>query len=179
MIEMRETRPLNVLFLSASNSVRSIIAEAILSREGMGRFKAYSAGLLPKGSVHPYALDLLSKLNYQVDRFQSKSWINFVGPDAVALDFVFTVCDEAAQANCAGWPGRPMTAHWAVPDPAVANGNDAEIRLAFADAFRMLNNRILIFTSLPIRSLDQLALQRQLDLIARTKQASRSAAAAA
>jgi arsenate reductase (thioredoxin) len=161
-------QPFNVLFLCTGNSARSIIAEAILNREGRGMFRAFSAGSQPKGKVHPYTLDLLRKLNFDTESFRSKNWNEFAGPDAPKLDFVFTVCDNAAGEACPFWPGQPMTAHWGVPDPAAATGGEAEVRLAFADAFRMLNNRISVFVSLPIRSLDKLTLQRQLDSIGRT-----------
>jgi len=169
MPDASERQPFNVLFLCTGNSARSIIAEAILNREGRGMFRAFSAGSQPKGKVHPYTLDLLCKLNFDTESFCSKSWNEFTGPDAPKLDFVFTVCDNAAGEACPFWPGQPMTAHWGVPDPAAATGNEAEIRLAFADAFRMLNNRISAFVSLPIRSLDKLTLQKQLDSIGRTK----------
>ena len=157
----------NVLFLCTGNSARSIIAEAILNREGMGRFKAYSAGSHPKGAVHPYTLDLLDGLNFDTSFARSKSWEEFTAPDAPVMDFVFTVCDQAAAEACPVWPGQPMSAHWGVPDPAAAEGKEAEKRLAFSDAFRMLNNRISIFTNLPISSLDSLSLQKQLDDIGR------------
>jgi protein-tyrosine-phosphatase len=169
----------NVLFLCTGNSARSIMAEAILSREGWGKFNAFSAGSQPKGEVHPYALDLLHKLNFDVSRFRSKSWSEFARPEAPKLDFVFTVCDNAAAETCPVWPGQPMTAHWGIPDPAAATGNEAEVRLAFADAFRMLNNRISIFVNLPFRSLDTLALQKQLDSIGKSKDAGQSPATAA
>jgi arsenate reductase len=162
-------RPFNVLFLCTGNSARSIMSEAILNREGKGSFRAFSAGSQPKGQVHPYTLDLLRRLNFDVSGFRPKSWSEFSGPGAAPLDFVFTVCDNAAGETCPLWPGQPMTAHWGVPDPAAATGNEAEGRLAFADAFRMLNNRISIFVSLPLRSLDKLALQRQLDDIGKAK----------
>jgi arsenate reductase (thioredoxin) len=167
--EDQTQEPYNVLFLCTGNSARSIMAEAILNRSGRGKFRAFSAGSQPKGQVHPYTLDLLKKLNYDVTRLRSKNWKEFSGPDAPKLDFVFTVCDNAAQETCPVWPGQPMTAHWGVPDPAVATGNEAEVRLAFADALRMLTNRINIFVSLPLRSLDQLTLQRQLNSIGKTK----------
>jgi len=169
----------NVLFLCTGNSARSIMAEAILNRAGQGRFHAFSAGSQPKGRVHPYALDLLRKLNFDVSGLRSKSWLEFNTSDAVKLHFVFTVCDNAAAETCPLWPGQPMTAHWGVPDPAAATGNEAEIRLAFADALRMLSNRINIFVNLPIRSLDQLSLQRQLDAIGKTKDAGQNPASAA
>jgi arsenate reductase (thioredoxin) len=163
--------PYNVLFLCTGNSARSIMAEAILNRAGQGKFRAFSAGSQPKGQIHPYTLDLLRKLNYDVTGMRSKSWKEFSGPGAPKLDFLFTVCDNAAQETCPVWPGQPMTAHWGVPDPNAATGNEAEVRLAFADALRMLTNRINIFVSLPLRSLDQLTLQRQLDAIGKTKNA--------
>jgi arsenate reductase len=162
-------RPFNVLFLCTGNSARSIMAEAILSREGRGTFRAFSAGSHPKGQVHPCALDLLRKLNFDISGLRSKSWNEFSGPSAMPLDFVCTVCDNAAGEACPFWPGQPMTAHWGVPDPAAATGNEAEIRVAFADAFRMLSNRISVFVSLPLRSLDKLTLQRQLENIGKPK----------
>jgi arsenate reductase len=176
----REDRaPLNVLFLCTGNSARSIMAEVVLNRAGQGKFRTFSAGSQPKGRVHPYALDLLRRMNFDVSGLRSKSWSEFAGPDAPKLDFVFTVCDNAAAETCPVWPGQPMTAHWGVPDPAAATGNEAEIRLAFADALRMLSNRINVFVSLPIRSLDQLSLQRQLDAIGKNKDAGQDPASAA
>jgi arsenate reductase (thioredoxin) len=160
-----------VLFLCTGNSARSIMAEVILNREGRGNFHAFSAGSPPKGQVHHYTLDLLRKLNFDVSRCRSKSRHEFTGPGATPLDFVFTVCDNAAGEACPFWLGQPMTAHWGVPDPAAATGNEAEVRLAFADAFRMLSNRISIFVNLPFRSLDRLSLQRQLDSIGKSKDA--------
>jgi arsenate reductase (thioredoxin) len=174
-----EKSPFNVLFLCTGNSARSVMAEVVLNREGRGHFRAFSAGSHPKGRIHPYTLDLLRRMNFDVSGLRSKSWDEFSGPDAPKLDFVFTVCDDAAAEACPYWPGQPMTAHWGVPDPAAATGNEAEIRLAFVDAFRMLSNRISIFVSLPIRSLDQLSLQRQLDAIGKTKDAGRDPASAA
>jgi protein-tyrosine-phosphatase len=162
-------RPFNVLFLCTGNSARSILAEAILNREGRGNFLAFSAGSQPKGQVHPYTLDLLRQLSFYVSGVRSKNWNEFAGPGATPLDFVFTVCDNAAGEACPFWPGQPMTAHWGVPDPAAAAGNEAEVRLAFADTFRMLSSRISIFVSLPLRSLDKLSLQRQLDSIGKNK----------
>lgn len=155
-------QPYNVLFLCTGNSARSIIAESVLNRLAPGRFRAYSAGSQPKGEVHPYALDLLRQENYDVSRLRSKSWQEFSGPDAPKLDFIFTVCDNAAKEACPVWPGRPITAHWGVPDPASATGTVAEVRLAFADALRLLTNRINLFVSLPLGSLDQLSLQKRL-----------------
>jgi arsenate reductase (thioredoxin) len=158
-------RLFDVLFLCTGNSARSILAEAILNREGMGRFKAYSAGSRPKGEPNPIATELLQKLNYKTDFARSKSWDEFAVPNAPQMDFVFTVCDSAAAESCPVWPGQPMTAHWGVPDPAAVEGNDAEKRLAFADAYRMLNNRISIFVNLPLASLDRLALHKRLRAI--------------
>jgi arsenate reductase len=178
MSEDQTREPYNVLFLCTGNSARSIMAEAILTRAGQGKFRAFSAGSQPKGQVHPYTLDLLRRLNCDVPGMRSKSWNEFSKPGAPKLDFVFTVCDNAAQETCPVWPGQPMTAHWGVPDPAAASGNEAEVRLAFADTLRMLTNRINIFISLPLRSLDQLTLQRQLDSIGKTKDKGEPASAA-
>ena len=157
----------NVLFLCTGNSARSILAECILNREGNGRFKAFSAGSHPKGQVHPFALELLKKMNHPTAGLRSKSWDEFAAADAPRLDFVFTVCDNAADEVCPIWPGQPMTAHWGVPDPAAAVGIDAERHLAFADSYRMLSNRISVFASLPLRSLDRLGLQKRLEEIGR------------
>jgi arsenate reductase (thioredoxin) len=159
--------PFNVLFLCTGNSARSIMAEAILNRLGAGKFRAYSAGSQPKGRVHPDTMQLLASLGYDTSGFRSKSWNEFAKPGAPALDFVFTVCDNAAGEICPVWPGQPMTAHWGIPDPAEAKGSAAEVGLAFRDAYRMLFQRIGVFAALPIRSLDQLSLQRRLDEIGR------------
>src|SRR5262249_12367137 len=158
-----EHEPFNVLFLCTGNSARSIMAEAILSREGARSFRAYSAGSQPKGVIHPTALALLRRMNFDISRFGWKSWNEFKTSDAPKSDLVFTLGDDAAAETCPFWPGQPMTAHWGIPDPAAAKGNEAEVNLAFADAFRMLTNRISIFVNLPIRSLDQLSLQERLD----------------
>jgi arsenate reductase len=160
-------RPFNVLFLCTGNSARSIMAEAILNKLGAGRFRAFSAGSQPKGRVHPHTIQLLQSLGYDTASFRSKSWNEFARPGAPSLDFAFTVCDNAAGETCPVWPGQPMTAHWGVPDPAEATGSPAEIALAFKDAYRMLHQRIAVFTALPIRSLDQLSLQRRLKEIGR------------
>ncbi|MCR5857909.1 arsenate reductase ArsC [Mesorhizobium sp. J428] len=157
----------NVLFLCTGNSARSILAEAILNRVGQGRFRAFSAGSQPKGVVHPYALQLLKSLNHDTSFARSKNWEEFAVPDAPVMDFVFTVCDNAANEACPVWPGQPMTAHWGVPDPAAVEGTEAEKHLAFADAYRMLNNRISLFVSLPLKSLDRLTLQGRLREIGR------------
>ncbi|PJI43169.1 MAG: ArsR family transcriptional regulator [Rhizobium sp.] len=158
----------NVLFLCTGNSARSILAEACLNREGRGRFAAYSAGSHPKGEVHPMAIDLLKRANYDVSGLRSKSWDEFAVPGAPQMDFVFTVCDSAAAESCPVWPGQPMTAHWGVPDPAAVEGTDTEKALAFADTYRMLNNRISIFVNLPIASLDRLALQKRISDIGKS-----------
>ena len=179
MIEAVDKKAFNVLFICTGNSARSIMAEAVLNRAGAGRFRGFSAGSTPKGVVHPYALDLLRRLHYDVSDVRSKSWTEFSGPQAPKLDFAFTLCDDAAAESCPVWPGQPMTAHWGMPDPAAATGNEAEIRLAFADTIRMLTNRINIFTSLPIRSLDLLSLQKRLDSIGTTKELAADPAKAA
>jgi protein-tyrosine-phosphatase len=171
MKEQVAHRPYNVLFLCTGNSARSILAEAILSRLGAGKFKAYSAGSAPKGEVHPRALQLLERFNYKIGGFRSKSWDEFAQPDAPELDFVFTVCDNAAGEVCPVWPGQPMTAHWGIPDPAIAEGSDVEIGKAFIEAYSRLNNRIAIFTALPFESLDRLTLQRRLTDIGKTPDA--------
>jgi len=154
--------PYNVLFLCTGNSARSIMAEAILNKIGGKKFRGFSAGSRPKGQVHPETIRLLQSLGYDTSTFRSKPWSEFAGPGAPLLDFVFTVCDNAAGETCPLWPGQPMTAHWGVPDPAEAKGTEAEMALAFKDAFRMLNQRIGIFTSLPLSALDQLTLQQKL-----------------
>ena len=153
----------NVLFLCTDNSARSIMAECILNREGMGRFTAYSAGSHPGGNVHPYALNLLQTFNHRTDGLRSKSWDEFAAADAPHMDFVFTVCDNAAGEICPIWPGQPMTAHWPFPDPAAFVGSEAEHRALFAEVYGMLERRISIFLNLPMASLDRLSLQKRLD----------------
>ena len=160
-------QPFNVLFLCTGNSARSIIAEAILNKMGAGKFRAYSAGSQPKGCVHPETLTLLQGLGYDTSGCRSKSWSELANPGAPVLDFVFTVCDNAAGEACPVWPGQPTTAHWGVPDPAEAKGHPAEVALAFKDAYRMLHQRIAVFTALPLRSLDDLSLQAKLRDIGR------------
>jgi protein-tyrosine-phosphatase len=160
-------RPFNTLFLCTGNSARSILAEAILEKLGAEKFRAFSAGSQPKGALNPHTLALLQSLGYDTAGLRSKSWSELARPGAPALDFVFTVCDNAAGETCPVWPGQPMTAHWGVPDPAEATGSAAEIALAFKDAYRMLHQRIAVFTSLPIRSLDALSLQQRLTEIGR------------
>ena len=159
--------PFNVLFLCTGNSARSIIAEAILNKLGAGKFRAYSAGSQPKGRVHPETTRLLQSLGYDTSCYRSKSWSEFATPGAPLLDFVFTVCDNAAGETCPVWPGQPMTAHWGVPDPAEATGSAAEIALAFKDTYRMLHRRVELFATLPFESLDRLSLQRKLEQIGR------------
>jgi arsenate reductase (thioredoxin) len=160
-------RPFNVLFLCTGNSARSIIAEAILNRLGAGKFAGYSAGSQPKGEVNPRAIELLQGLGYDTSALRSKSWSEFATSGAPPLDFVFTVCDNAAGETCPVWPGQPMTAHWGIPDPATATGSPAEVALAFKDAYRMLSQRIGAFAALPLTSLDTLSLQSRLKDIGR------------
>jgi arsenate reductase (thioredoxin) len=167
-------RPYNVLFLCTANSARSIMAEAILNKIAAGKFRAFSAGSHPKGQINPRALQLLQSLGYDTSGFRSKSWSEFAEPGAPLLDFVFTVCDNAAGETCPVWPGQPMTAHWGVPDPALATGSPAEVALAFKDTYRMLNQRIGIFAALPLRSLDRLSLQNKLREIGRMEGATAS-----
>ena len=167
----KSDRVYNVLFLCTGNSARSIIAETILNRYGAGRFRAFSAGSQPKGQVHPYTLDLLRNLNYRTENLRSKDWDEFAVPGAPKLDFVFTVCDDAANETCPVLPGQPMSAHWGVPDPAAVEGSEAVKRAAFADTCRMMTNRISVFTSLPLASLDRLSLQKRLDEIGQRREA--------
>jgi arsenate reductase len=162
-------RPYNVLFLCSGNSARSVMAEAVLSRFGGGKFVAYSAGSMPKGEVHPETLALLKRLNYDTSAFRSKSWDEFAKPDSPPLDFVFTVCDNAAGEVCPIWPGQPMTAHWGVPDPAATAGSAVDVARAFANAYGALQNRIAIFVNLPFEGLDRLSLQARLDNIGRSE----------
>lgn len=160
-----------VLFLCTGNSARSILAESILNRLGAGRFAAVSAGSMPTGTVNPHAIALLERYNYPTAHLRSKSWEEFDrahNPDAPDLNFVFTVCDNAAGEVCPIWPGQPMTAHWGVPDPAAVQGTDAEIALAFADAYGRLHNRLEIFVNLPMASLDRMSLQARLDGIGKS-----------
>jgi arsenate reductase (thioredoxin) len=162
------TRPYNVLFLCTGNSARSIIGEALINSWGRGRFRGFSAGSHPKGTVHPIALELLRRMNLPTERLRSKSWDEFAAPGAPPLDFVFTVCDSAAAEVCPYWPGQPMTAHWGLPDPATVEGSEADKWVAFRSTFQALDNRIKIFTSLPIASLDRIRLQERLDAIGRS-----------
>jgi protein-tyrosine-phosphatase len=160
-------RDYNVLFLCTGNSARSILAEALIGHWGHGQFKGYSAGSFPKGSVHPLAIELLEKLGLRTDGLRSKSWNEFARPGAPVMDFVFTVCDQAAGEVCPIWPGHPITAHWGVPDPAVVEGTDDQRRQAFRYAYRQLEARIKLFVALPIDKLDRLAVKRQADEIGR------------
>jgi arsenate reductase len=162
-------RRFNVLFLCTGNSARSIMAEALLNFWGRGRFQGFSAGSHPKGDVHPLALETLRRNRVPSDDARSKSWSEFATPDAPPLDFVFTVCDSAAQEPCPTWPGQPMTAHWGIHDPAAVEGTDEEKLRAFNKAFRELDARLKIFTSLRLDLLDKLALKRQLDAIGRVR----------
>ncbi len=158
----------NVLFLCTGNSARSIMAEALLNAEGRGTFKAYSAGSHPKPEVHPLALDQLRRSRLPAEGYRSKSWSEFSAPGAPKLDFVFTVCDNAANEVCPVWPGQPMTAHWGIPDPAAAVGTEEERQKAFLKAFLQLQTRINLFLALPVESLDRLSLQQKLRDIGRT-----------
>lgn len=161
-------KPLNVLFLCTHNSARSIMAEAILTVEGKGRFNAFSAGSEPAGRVHPYTLDLLKTIGFPTDNLRSKSWDEFAEDGAPVMDFVFTVCDSAAAETCPVWPRQPMTAHWGFPDPAAFEGTEAEKRAVFADVYRQIQTRIGIFVNLPIERLGGIALKRKLDDIGRS-----------
>jgi arsenate reductase len=165
-------RGFNVLFLCTGNSARSIIAEALLNHWGRGRFRAFSAGSHPKGEVHPLALDVLRRARVPTENPRSKSWDEFATPDAPPLDFVFTVCDNAANEICPIWPGQPMTAHWGIADPAAVEGSDDERARAFARALRELDARLKLFTNLRLEALDRLALQRQLDEIGKMRRES-------
>jgi arsenate reductase len=162
-MERPAQRPYNVLFLCTGNSSRSIMAEAILNAVGKGRFRAFSAGSHPTGKVNPYALEQLQHARLPFEGLRSKSWDEFASPGAPALDFVFTVCDQAAGEVCPVWPGQPMTAHWGVPDPAAVEGDPDEVRRAFFLAYDALFRRIGLFTSLRLDGLERLALQRKLD----------------
>lgn len=152
----------NALFLCTGNSARSILAEGILEREGKGRFKAFSAGSIPAGKVHPYFLDLLKSMEHPIEHLRSKNWDEFSSADAPKLDFVFTVCDNAAGETCPVWPGQLMTAHWGIPDPAAVTGSKAEKRAAFTEAYRMMFNRVSLFLALPLESIDKRSLQNRL-----------------
>ncbi len=160
-------RLFNVLFLCTGNTARSVLAEGILRKEGEGRFNAFSAGSQPKGVVNPFALKVLAAHGYPNEGFRSKSWNEFAGEHAPRMDFVITVCDSAAGEACPLWPGQPMTAHWGIADPAAVEGTDIDKERAFNEAFRFMRNRILAFTSLPVKSLDAISLKSSLDTIGR------------
>jgi arsenate reductase (thioredoxin) len=162
---MNAERTYNVLFLCTGNSARSILAESLLTRWGGGRFHAFSAGSFPKGQVHPRALELLKRMNLPSEGFRSKSWDEFAAPGAPPLDFIFTVCDNAAGEVCPVWPGKPMTAHWGIADPAAVEGSDADKTFAFRKALRELETRIKLFAALPIASLDRMTLSEKLRAI--------------
>ncbi len=161
--------PYNVLFLCTGNSARSVIAESILRQVGVGRFRAFSAGSHPTGTVNPFALEYLSANRMPIDGLRSKNWSEFGEPGAPQLDFVFTVCDNAAGEVCPVWPGRPITAHWGVPDPAAVAGSDEHKRRAFAESGRVLLNRLRLFTSLPLAKLERLTIEQRLDEIGKTR----------
>lgn len=161
----------SILFLCTGNSARSILAEAIANARGGGLLRAYSAGSHPKGQVHPQAIALLKQMDIATAGLRSKSWDEFATPDAPRLDFIVTVCDNAANEVCPVWPGKPIMAHWGIPDPAAATGSDAEVALAFAEAFRAMERRVSLFLSLPIASLDQLALEQRMAQIGKTADA--------
>jgi arsenate reductase (thioredoxin) len=163
--KMTAQRPYNVLFLCTGNSARSILAESLLNHWGKGRFRGYSAGSFPKGQVHPKALELLKRMNLPSEGFRSKSWDEFAAPQAPPLDFIITVCDNAAGEVCPVWPGKPMTAHWGIADPAAVEGSDAAF--AFRKALKEIETRIKLFTELPIASLDQMTLREKLRAIGR------------
>ena len=166
----------NVLFLCTGNSARSIMAECAINRWGRGKFRGFSAGSQPKGRIHPMALRLLERLNYRTTELRSKDWAEFAeGTGGPPLDFVFTLCDSAAGETCPAWPGQPMTAHWGVEDPAAFVGNDEQTYKLFRNVYGQLDNRIKIFTSLPIRSLDKLTLQRRIEEIGIIRQAEETA----
>jgi len=160
-------RPYNVLFLCTGNSARSILAESLMDHWGAGRFRGHCAGSFPKGEVHPLALRLLREMGLRTEGMRSKSWDEFAVHGAPVMDFVFTVCDQAAAEPCPVWPGQPITAHWGVPDPAAVNGSEAARMLAFRDTFRMLESRIKLLVALPIASLGKLAITRKVEEIGR------------
>ncbi|MGD9537244.1 MAG: arsenate reductase ArsC [Alphaproteobacteria bacterium] len=162
-----EDRICNVLFLCTGNSARSIMAEAAINRWGIGRFKGYSAGSHPVGRLNPFTVELLHKLNYSTDGLRSKDWAEFAAPGAPVMDFVFTVCDKAAGEVCPVWPGQPLTAHWGFRDPVEAEGDDDDKRRVFRQVYTEIESRIKIFVSLPIASLDRLALQQRIDELGR------------
>jgi arsenate reductase len=163
----KSNRVFNVLFLCTGNTARSILAESILRKEGRERFRSFSAGSQPKEQINPYAIRVLQRAEYPTEDLRSKGWLEFASPDAPVMDFVFTVCDNAAGEACPVWPGQPMTAHWGIEDPAVVDGTDLEKEAAFVKAHRYLKNRIVAFTNLPLRSIDKLSLGAKLRDIGR------------
>ena len=175
MTALDPAKPFNILFLCTGNSARSILAECIMNRVGAGKFVAYSAGSMPKGEVHPQAIKLLRSLRHDVDSLRSKPWDEFAAPGAPVLDFVVTVCDNAAGEMCPIWPGQPIRSHWGVPDPAAVAGTDMEIAMAFQDSYRMLNNRIGLFASLPFAKLSALSLKASMDEIGQIDDAPQNA----
>ncbi len=174
MAEPTTDKVYNVLFLCTGNSARSVIAEALINKEGQGRFKGYSAGSMPKGQVNSHALALVMALGFSAEDFRSKSWDEFARPGAPSLDFVITVCDNAAGEVCPVWPGQPMTAHWGVPDPAAVEGSPAEQAAAFAEAAKQLGTPIRLFLTLPLSTIDAMSLQNALKEIGATDDQKRS-----
>jgi arsenate reductase len=177
MGEAMADRPYNILFLCTGNSARSVLGESIVNHLGQDQFKGFSAGSQPKGEVHPYTLDLLHGLHLPTDGLFSKSWDLYAVAGAPRMDFIFTVCDSAAGEACPAWPGQPMTAHWGIPDPAAVEGTEIERRAAFRQAYAALENRIRLFLSLPLASLDRMTLQNRLNAIGRQTLSPSSAAA--
>ena len=171
-------KPYNVLFLCTHNSARSVLAEAIMNRIGAGKFAAFSAGSQPRGAINPNSIKLLSQLGYETSGFRSKSWDEFAKPGAPEIDFIFTVCDDAAGETCPVWPGKPLTAHWGVADPSAVKGSELEISLAFQEAYRLLYRRIELFAALPIRGLDTITLKARLREIGREAGATEKAMSA-
>jgi arsenate reductase len=172
MRTLEPDRPYNALFLCTGNSARSIMGEAILNRVGKGKFNAFSAGSMPKGEVNPHALELLQRLGFPTEGLRSKNWNEFAA--APQLDFVFTVCDNAANEVCPVWPGQPMTAHWGIPDPAAVEGSETKVANAFRKAFMALQRRIELFANQPVKSLDRMSLKKRIDEIGRTSDAKAS-----
>jgi arsenate reductase len=171
-------KPYNVLFLCTHNSARSVLAEAIMNRIGAGKFVAYSAGSQPRGAINPNSIKLLNQLGYDTGGFRSKSWDEFARPGAPEIDFIFTVCDDAAGEVCPVWPGKPLTAHWGVADPSAVKGDEVEVAMAFQEAYRLLYRRIELFAALPIRGLDTMTLKARLREIGREEGATAMAKSA-
>lgn len=171
-------KPYNVLFLCTHNSARSVLAEAIMNKIGAGKFAAFSAGSQPRGAINPNSIKLLSQLGYETSGFRSKSWDEFAKPGAPEIDFIFTVCDDAAGEACPVWPGKPLTAHWGVADPSAVKGDELKVALAFQEAYRLLYRRIELFAALPIRGLDTITLKARLREIGRGEGATEKAMSA-